>query len=123
MNLNSGGKVKRPSGRPPVPRRQAPRAITITASDTMKWCSPTRVTKKPMKAPIPAQARIDIAEAVHGSTPFRNSSPAITMASAVTDPTERSMPPEISRIVIPTTTIPSTANAMAMARMLTQVRK
>ena len=33
------------------------------------------------------------------------------------------MPPEISRIVMPTTTTPSTAKAIAMARMLFQVRK
>ena len=123
MNLNSGGRVYSPSGRPPVPSRQSPRAITMTASDTMKWCSPTRVTKKPMPAPMAVQAAMAMMDAVHGSMPLRNSRPAITMASAVTDPTERSMPPEISRMVMPTTTMPSTAKAIAMARMLAQVRK
>ena len=70
-----------------------------------------------------AQAAMAMADAVHGSSPPRNSSPAITMASAVTEPTERSMPPEISRMVMPTTTMPSTAKAITMARMLAQVRK
>ena len=64
-----------------------------------------------------------IAEAIQGSKPARNNQPPITMASAVTDPTDRSIPPEISRIVIPTTTMPSTANAMITVRMFTQVRK
>ena len=76
-----------------------------------------------MPAPMAAQAAIARKDAVHGSSPPRNSNPAITMASAVTDPTERSMPPEISRIVMPTTTMPSTAKAIAMARMFAQVRK
>ena len=59
MNLNSGGSVKRPSGRPAGERAgTAPRAITMKASDTMKWCRPTRVTKKPIAAPMPAQAAI-----------------------------------------------------------------
>ena len=89
----------------------------------MKWCSPTRVTKKPIAAPMAVQAAIAIADATQGSIPLRNSRPAITIASAVTEPTERSMPPEISRMVMPTTTTPSTAKAIAMARMLFQVRK
>ena len=62
-------------------------------------------------------------EATQGSMPWRNSQPAITMAKATTEPTDRSMPPEISRIVMPTTTMPSTAKAIVIARMFSQVRK
>ena len=76
-----------------------------------------------MIAPIPAQAAMAISDATQGFTPFRNSSPAITIASAVTDPTDRSIPPEISRIVMPTTTIASTEKAIVIARMFVQVRK
>ena len=76
-----------------------------------------------MIAPIPALAAIAINDAAHGFTPARNRSPAITMASAVTEPTDRSMPPEISKIVMPTTTMASTENAIVIARMLGQVRK
>ena len=123
MNLKFDGSEKRPSGRPPVPSRHRPRAITITASDTMKWWRPTLVTRMPMKAPIATQAAMAMPDDSHGSTPLRKSHPAITIASAVTEPTERSIPPEISRMVMPTTTMPSTAKAMAMARMFVQVRK
>ena len=66
---------------------------------------------------------MEIADATHGSTPCRNSQPAITMASAVTEPTDRSIPPAISRMVMPMTTMPSTANTRVIARMFTQVRK
>ena len=97
--------------------------MTITASETMKWCRPTRVTKNPIIAPIAVQAPIAIADAVHGSIPFRNSQPAITIASAVTEPTDRSMPPAMSRMVMPMTTIPSTANTSVIARRFIQVRK
>ena len=45
------------------------------------------------------------------------------MARATTEPTDRSMPPEMSRIVMPTTTMPSTAKAIVIARMFSQVRK
>ena len=123
MNLNSGGRVKSPSGRPPVKSRQAPRTITMKASDTMKWCSPMRVTQRPMARPMPAEARIASPEATHGSTPCRNSQPASTIAKATTEPTDRSMPPEISRMVMPTTTMPSMAKAIVIARMFSQVRK
>ena len=76
-----------------------------------------------MAAPTPVQAAMEIADATHGSTPCRNSQPAITIASAVTDPTDRSIPPEISRMVMPMTTMPSTAKTRVIARMFTQVRK
>ena len=112
MNLNSGGRVKSPSGRPPVRSRQTPRAITMKASETMKWCRPMRVTQSPIASPMPALAAIASAEATQGSTPARNSQPAKTIAKATTEPTERSMPPEIRRMVMPTTTMPSTAKAM-----------
>ena len=70
-----------------------------------------------MTAPIPAQHAIEISEASQGSIPaFRNSQPAITIASAVTEPTDRSIPPEIKRIVMPITMIPSTAKATDIAR-------
>ena len=36
----------------------------------MKWCRPTVVTKKPMAAPMPAQAAIAISDATQGSTPL-----------------------------------------------------
>ena len=81
------------------------------------------MTKKPIAAPMPAEARIASPEATQGSTPWRNSQPASTIAKATTDPTERSMPPEISRMVMPTTTMPSTAKAIVIARMFSQVRK
>ena len=81
------------------------------------------MTQKPMAAPMPAEARIASAEATHGSTPARNSQPASTIAKATTEPTERSMPPEMSRIVMPTTTMPSTAKAIVIARMFSQLRK
>ena len=123
MDLKLDGNVKRPSGRPPVASRQSPRAITMTDRDTMKWWRPTLVTRSPMMAPIPTVATIAMTDASQGSTPRRKSQPAMTMASAVTEPTERSIPPEISRIVIPTTTIPSTAKAMAITRMFVQVMK
>ena len=76
-----------------------------------------------MKAPIAAEAAMARADATQGSTPDRNKRPAITMASAVTEPTDRSMPPEMRSTVMPTTTMPSTAKAMAMARILSHVRK
>jgi hypothetical protein len=81
------------------------------------------VTQKPIAAPMPAEARMASAEATQGSTPARNSQPASTMAKATTEPTDRSMPPEMSRIVMPTTTMPSTAKAMVIARMFSHVRK
>ena len=65
-----------------------------------------------MKAPIATLAAMAMPDDSHGSTPLRKSHPAITIASAVTEPTERSIPPEISRMVIPTTTMPSTAKAI-----------
>src|SRR5690606_33594042 len=40
-----------------------------------------------------------------------------------TEPTARSMPPTISRIVMPTTTMPSTEKLISMARKLPSVRK
>ena len=97
--------------------------MTITASETMKWCRPTRVTKNPIVAPSPVQAAMAIADATQGSTPCRNSQPAITIASAVTEPTDRSIPPAMSRMVMPMTTMPSTANTRVIARIFTQVRK
>jgi hypothetical protein len=61
--------------------------------------------------------------ASQGSMPSRKSHPAITIDNAVTEPTDRSMPPEMSKMVIPTTTMPSTAKAMAIASRLFQLRK
>ena len=89
----------------------------------MKWCRPTRVTKNPITAPIAVEAAIAIADAVQGSTPFRNSQPAITIARAVTEPTDKSIPPAMSRMVMPMTTMPSTAKTRIIARMFIQVRK
>jgi hypothetical protein len=63
------------------------------------------------------------AEATQGPKPPRNRHPASTIEKATTEPTERSMPPEISRMVMPTTTMPSMAKAMVIARMFSQVRK
>ncbi|MCY1229509.1 hypothetical protein D9M72_418730 [compost metagenome] len=103
--------------------RQRPRTITIAASDVMKWLRPTMVTKKPMIMPIMLLARMPTSEAVQGSTPARNSEPASTMAKQTTEPTARSMPPTIKRIVMPTTTMPSTEKLISMARMLPKVRK
>ncbi len=111
------------SGVPLVMTRQSPRTITIAASDVMKWLSPTTVTKKPIMAPMRLLARIPKSEAVHGSTPARNSDPASTMAKQTTEPTARSMPPTIKRIVMPTTTMPSTEKLISIARMLPKVRK
>ncbi|MNX67457.1 hypothetical protein D3C86_985880 [compost metagenome] len=81
------------------------------------------VVRNPMAMPTNVVRQIASPAATQGSTPLRKSQPAATIASAVTEPTERSMPPEIKRIVMPTTTMLSMAKTMAMARRLSTVRK
>jgi hypothetical protein len=61
--------------------------------------------------------------AVHGSSPARNSAPDTTIEKQTTEPTDRSMPPTISRMVMPTTTMPSIEKLISMARKLPHVRK
>ena len=55
--------------------------------------------------------------------PAGTARPRSPSRSTTTEPTDRSMPPTISRIVMPTTTMPSTEKAISMARKLSQVRK
>jgi hypothetical protein len=60
-----------------------------------------------MNAPILAQIHIDATAAIQGFMPPKNNLAIIVMDRHIMEPTERSMPPEINRIVIPMTTIPS----------------
>ena len=56
-----------------------------------------------MTAPIPAQAAMAISDATQGFTPFRNSKPAITIASAVT--ITIAVAPASSQLLITTTSL------------------
>ena len=60
--------------------------------------------------------------AVHGSMPARKKDPATT-SEAHSGADRGSMAPTISRIVIPTTTMPSTENDISIARKFAHVRK
>ncbi len=123
MNLNSAGSENSDWGVPWVSARLRPRTITMKASEAMKWLRPMRTTQPPIMAPIMALAAMAMSPAVQGSSPIRNSLPVTTIAKHTTEPTDRSMPPTISRMVMPTTTMPSMENESSMARMLSQVRK
>ncbi len=122
-NLKAGGSENSDCGVPCVKSRLRPRVITMKASETMKKCSPMRVTQSPIRKPMKPQAAMAIRLAVHGSSPARNSVPPITIDRHTTEPTERSMPPTISRIVMPMTTMPSIEKESRIARILPQVRK
>ena len=64
-----------------------------------------------------------INDALQGSSPIRNSEPDSTIEKQTTEPTDRSIPPTIKRMVMPTTTMPSTEKDISMARKLPSVRK
>ena len=125
MNLNSGGRVKRPSGRPPVTEQAGAARDHHDGQRDDEVVQADAGDEEPHdRADAGAGERSRCAEAIHGSMPLQEQPARRSPSrSAVTEPTDRSMPPEISRIVMPTTTMPSTAKAMAMARMFTQVRK
>ncbi|MCY1362215.1 hypothetical protein D9M69_489190 [compost metagenome] len=95
----------------------------MKASEAMKWFSPMRVTQPPIMAPMRPLAPMATRLASHGSMPMRKSLPVTTIAKHTTEPTDRSMPPTMSKMVMPTTTMPSMEKDSSIARTLSQVRK
>ena len=122
-NLKAGGRENNDCGVPLVISRHNPRTITMKASETMKKCRPIRVTHWPIRKPMKPQQAMAIRLAVQGSSPARNRAPPTTIEKQTTDPTDRSMPPTISRMVMPMTTMPSTEKDSITARMFDHVRK
>ena len=85
----------------------APRARNMPASVTMKGGTASRWIIPPIAAPKRVVIASSSAKAASGCIPVSRSSTAInTPEKAMTDPTDRSIPPEMMTTVIPTATMP-----------------
>src|SRR3954471_814014 len=78
-----------------------PRATPIVPSVTMNGTTLSRVTSVPLIVPAHRPVAAPAIAAIDGVHPFRNASAVITEDSAMTDPTDRSMPPATITNVMP----------------------
>ena len=79
----------------------APRTSSIVPSVMMNGTTRRPVTSTPLIRPHAAPAAMAPAAATSGHEPSRSSSASTTVLSAITDPTDRSIPPATITIVMP----------------------
>jgi hypothetical protein len=93
-----------------VSTKQRPRARNIPANVTMKGGIWKTWIRKPMPAPNDAARPRMSMKARYGLSPYRSMVTARnTPVKAMTDPTDRSMPPDRITKVMPTATMPRKA--------------
>ena len=109
--------------KPSVNTSAMPRAIDIVPNVAIKGLIPRLVTSTPFTTPITAP-RISPQNMANGIGMPLSSSIATTVEdSAMTDPTDRSNPPEASKIAMPMTMIAVGAIPTATARKLEKLKK
>ncbi len=101
----------------------APRATDMVPSVAISGLTPSTVTIRPLAGPVPAPTS-RAADIASGIGTLASSRIATTvLASASTEPTERSKAPETSRMVMPTTMIAVGTSPTTTAWTLARVRK
>ena len=78
-------------------------------SVTMKGVTLRRVTRKPVSNPHSEPVTTPNRAAVRGENPAVSMRAITTVQRAMVEPTDRSIPPEMMTIVIPSAAIPTTA--------------
>ena len=111
--------IARPSAMYSAP----PRAMDIMPSVAINAGRFTRVTSRPLTRPHTPPVSTQPASAAPSGTPLLSMAPSRMPANATTEPTDRSMPPVMTTIIMPIARIPLTAACFQTFSRLRGTRK
>ena len=100
-----------------------PRPTVSVASVATKGTRPTRAMRKALTQPHPVPATTPAAMASSMGTPCCRSMPTTAPVMYIVAPTDRSMPPVRSTMVMPTATRPTKADVLTMLEKFVNVAK
>jgi hypothetical protein len=128
MNIRPVASKRKPRPKPEIGRPSAsmsapPRAMLIMPSVAMNGGSRPKVTRRPLARPHTRPTISPMPIPTGTGSPAASERPSAMPASASTDPTDRSMPPETMTNVMPTATIALIAVCSSTFRRFDTVRK
>ena len=95
----------------------------IMPNVTTNGCDGLQAASVPLTAPIPTPTAMPASTASGIGMPSRMSNAATTAVRLISDPTDRSIPPDTISMVMPQATIASTLDCSNTLRRLPTVRK